>query len=74
MNSLLLSWEAGWPIQFTVQKVRKRSSNDANFCYASLSVDCDLGMILQQLSLKEEQCLVGLRDVVLHPYGRKRVA
>ena len=74
MNSLLLSWEADCPIQFTVQKVGKTSNNDANFCYAPLAVDCVLGMILQLLSLKEEQCLVGLRDAVLHPYSRKQVS
>lgn len=73
MNSLLLSWEADGPIQFTVQKVGKTSNNDAKFCYAPLAVDCNLGMILQLLSLKE-QCLVSLGDAVLHPYGKKQVS
>jgi len=62
MNSLLLSLEADCPIQFTVQKIGKTSNFLANFCYASLEGDCYLGMLLQLLSLKEEQYYVGLRD------------
>lgn len=74
MNSLLLSWEADCPIQFTVQKGRKTSNTDAKLCYSPLALSCHLATILQLLSLQGEQNLVSLRDVVLHLSGSKQVS